>query len=132
MRLLSGGYFPSPVQDVRYWLDTAVDGARESHDVRRRQRPRRADGPHVMFDAAMLGAAAPLGAMLARRFGNDGPAANKIAQGAEVIGSVPSRLVRTIWPPATTTARSVDPLAAANAAAGLKATITYPGPTGGG
>ncbi|HEV7712386.1 MAG TPA: hypothetical protein VGP16_29615, partial [Asanoa sp.] len=127
VRLLGGGYFPQPVQDVRYWLDTAsVDGAavhQMSADVSVRGGPT----GRTMFDAAMLGAAAPLGAMLARRFGNDGPVASRIAQGAEVIATVPSRLVRTIWPP-DDYGEKVDPLAAANAA-GLKATITYPGPT---
>jgi transitional endoplasmic reticulum ATPase len=127
VRLLGGGYFPQPVQDVRYWLDTAsVDGAavhQMSADVSVRGGPT----GRTMFDAAMLGAAAPLGAMLARRFGNDGPVASRIAQGAEVIATVPSRLVRTIWPP-DDYGEKVDPIAAANAA-GLKATITYPGPS---
>ncbi|WP_239126402.1 ATP-binding protein [Asanoa siamensis] len=114
------------MQDVRYWLDTAtVDGAlthQMSADVSVKGGPT----ARTMFDAAMLGAAAPLGAMLAKRFGNDGPVASKIAQGAEVIATVPSRLVRTIWPP-DDYGEKVDPLAAANAA-GLKATITYAGP----
>ena len=127
VRLLSGGYFPPPVQDVRYWLDTAsIDGA-ATHQMSADVSVRGGPSARTMFDAAMLGAAAPLGAMLAKRFGNDGPVANKIAQGAEVIGSVPSRLVRTIWPP-DDYGEKIDPLAAANAA-GLKATITYPGPT---
>ncbi|WP_425426716.1 ATP-binding protein [Asanoa hainanensis] len=130
VRLLSGGYFPPPVQDVRYWLDTAhIDGA-AMHQLSADVSVRGGPSARTMFDAAMLGAAAPLGAMLARKFGNDGPVASKIAQGAEVIGSVPSRLVRTIWPP-DDYGEKVDPLAAANAA-GLKATITYQGPTGNG
>ncbi|GIF68939.1 hypothetical protein Ais01nite_69740 [Asanoa ishikariensis] len=130
VRLLSGGYFPPPVQDVRYWLDTAsIDGA-ATHQMSADVSVRGGPSARTMFDAAMLGAAAPLGAMLAKRFGNDGPVASKIAQGAEVIGSVPSRLVRTIWPP-DDYGEKVDPLAAANAA-GLKATITYQGPTANG
>ncbi|MEV0718332.1 ATP-binding protein [Asanoa sp. NPDC050611] len=126
VRLLGGGYFPPPVQDVRYWLDTATVDGDAMHQMSADVSVRGGPTARTMFDAAMLGAAAPLGAMLARRFGNEGPVASRIAQGAEVIATVPSRLVRTIWPP-DDYGEKVDPLAAANAA-GLKATITYPGP----
>ena len=126
VRLLGGGYFPPPVQDVRYWLETASVDGDTVHQMAADINVKGGPTTRMMFDAAMLGAAAPLGAMLARRFGNDGPVASKIAAGAEAIATVPSRLVRTIWPP-DDYGEKVDPLAAANAA-GLKATITYPGP----
>src|ERR1700754_4736666 len=60
VRLLGGGYFPPPVEEVRYWLDTAtIDGAathRMSADVSVRGGPT----ARTTVDAAMPRAAAPL------------------------------------------------------------------------
>lgn len=126
VRLLGGGYFPPPVEDVRFWLECATVDGQRVHEMSADIDVKGGPSTRMMFDAAMLGAAAPLGAMLARRFGNDGPVASKITAGAEAIATVPSKLIRTIWPP-DDYGEKVDPIAAANAA-GLKATITYPGP----
>jgi transitional endoplasmic reticulum ATPase len=123
--LLRGASYPAPVQEVRFRLEPGQEADRA---VLRMVADLRTGGfppAHLLVNSAMLGAVAPVGALIARGLADRGPVASRIAAGAEAVATAPTRLLRSVWPPLDDEVTG-DPIAEA-AAVGLVASITYDG-----
>jgi transitional endoplasmic reticulum ATPase len=127
VELLPGGYWPAPVQKVRARIEPDLDGGRR---VLRLVADLRASGfppPHVIVNSAVLGAAGPVSALIARSLNGGGPVANRIAAGAEAAAAVPGKVIRTLWPPVEADFDADGAADSPPPAVDLPATITYDG-----
>jgi len=120
VELLRDATYPAPVTDVRLWLERAAEATgpvlRLAADIRTSGRP----AAHVIVNAAVLGAAAPVSAALARQLAGAGPVASRIAAGAEAVATAPARILRSLWYP---NGGDTEPAPLIT----LPATITYDG-----
>jgi transitional endoplasmic reticulum ATPase len=125
--LLRDASYPAPVQEVRFWLERAVEdgGAvlRLAADIRVGGLP----PAHVVVNAAMVAAAGPLGVLLARHLGNSDAVANRIAAGAQGFVTASGRILRRLTEPVEGDDADTDDRPA-SARVSLPATITYAGP----
>jgi transitional endoplasmic reticulum ATPase len=132
LALLHGGSFPVPVREVRFTVRGSTADGQQVHHIEADVRTAGQGEANGVPNWFVLGAAGPVGVLLARRLSTVDPAAGRIVAGAGRVVSEATRRLGLQPPPPPAPAeglRAADPAGTAMldqvTALGLQATITY-------